>query len=169
MEDFYFYSSVVALVILIVILTLLGITISYGNTTKRYPRNASQCPDYWTADGDYCLYPLPDADANRGSSEYNIFTDTAATDDDIDILRALGSVATNGATSYSGTSFNPDNLRTVKSGNGRLAVRLNNNDASWNSLFTGLTPRCGKRKWALESGIVWDGITNYNGCGDPAN
>jgi hypothetical protein len=165
MEDFYFYAMIVALIILILILTMVGITISYGNSLKRFPLNASQCPDYWTASGDYCRFPGT-GETNRGNSDF-LGSGAAGpypSDPELLILGNLGSVgysAANGSgTSYTGANLTSSNLNTA----GSLFVRMNNNDASWNSIYTGITPRCAKRKWALESGIVWDGITNYNGC-----
>ena len=171
MEDFYFYACIVALIILIVILTMVGITISMGNSTKRYPLNAASCPDYWTVSGDYCIYPSTDG-TNRGSSEFQVSGNPYPTQAEIStVLGNLGSIA---YTAYdrntntgSGTITSGMDITDVASKigiNGALAIRMNNNDASWNAVYKGITPRCAKRKWAMESGIVWDGITNYNGC-----
>ena len=159
MEDFYFYALIVALIILVVLLTMVGITISYGNSLKRFPLNASSCPDYWTASGDYCVFPSSSG-VNRGNPEFLGTVDGShPSAESLLILGNLGSVG------YSSAGTALATLTTNSIGTtGSLYTRMNGNDASWNALYTGITPRCAKRKWALESGIVWDGITNYNGC-----
>jgi hypothetical protein len=161
MEDFYFYAMIVALIILILILTMVGITISYGNSLKRFPLNAAQCPDYWTASGDLCQFPNAQG-TNRGNSEFLGGSDGPyPIQSELDILGNLGAVGYNPAgTALNGASLTITNI----SATGSLYTRMNGNDASWNAIYSGITPRCAKRKWALESGIVWDGVTNYNGC-----
>ena len=166
MEDFYFYAMIVALIILILILTMVGITISYGNSLKRFPLNASSCPDYWTASGDFCQFPNSSG-ANRGNSEFIGGAPAGpypAGQGELAILGNLGSVGYKGADG-TGTLLKGPTLTTSEIGTGgSLYVRMNGNDASWNAIYPGITPRCAKRKWALESGIVWDGVSNYNGC-----
>jgi hypothetical protein len=161
MEDFYFYSIVVALVILIGILTMVGITISKGNKTKVYPPVENECPDYWEQgttgsliDGntkgtavpsDYCKYSLI---TNRGDSRFQAGMKITA--DGVewnDISKNIGG-----------------NTVTDGAGLRQFYVQFQNNDASWNKYYPGLSLRCAKRKWANDRGIVWDGVTNYNGC-----
>jgi hypothetical protein len=39
----------------------------------------------------------------------------------------------------------------------------NFNDPSWNDIiYPGVSGRCSLKKWATDTGIVWDGVTNYN-------
>jgi len=166
MEDFYFYAMIVALIILILILTMVGITISYGNSLKRFPLNASSCPDYWTASGDFCQFPNASG-SNRGNSEF-IGSGQAGPyptgNGELAILGNLGSVGYSTSdgtgTALTGSTLTSTNIST----SGSLYTRMNGNDAEWNAIYSGITPRCAKRKWALESGIVWDGVSNYNGC-----
>jgi hypothetical protein len=158
MEDFYFYTCVVALIVLIIMLTMIGITISYGNQVKIYPPHEKKCPDYWTggddpinatdmsttpAKGDYCRFPDGTTGKNQGN---NVFQAAGAinVDEWTDITSASG-------------------LGGVSAGDKKY-VRFSNNDATWTALYPGLTPRCAKRKWASDRSIVWDGVTNYNGC-----
>jgi len=161
MDDFYFYSIAIALVILIGILTMIGITISKGNKTKIFPPVQNECPDYWEQGtsnsliqgntklnavvSDYCKY----SSANPGDSQFktNIqFNGTVAGTEWIDISTNIGgnSVSNNGIPQY--------------------YIQFQNNDASWNTYYPGVSVRCAKRKWAKDRGIIWDGVTNYNGC-----
>jgi hypothetical protein len=153
MEDFYFYTIVIALIILIGMLTMIGIILSYGNETKVYPPVQNDCPDYWiqatnadvivgntrtgqsTIAGDYCKFPSNNG-TNRGSDDIT----TAA--NWVDVSNSIG------GNFVSGTYY----------------VQMKGNDSKWGNLYPGMTVRCAKQKWALDRGIVWDGVTNYNGC-----
>lgn len=160
MEDFYFYTIVIALIILIVMLTMIGIILSYGNETKVYPPIQNDCPDYWiqatnadiivgntrpgqsTTASDYCKFPT--GGTNKGSDTYNI-TDTSNWPD---ISNSIGGNVVVGNVAVGPTYY----------------VQMKGNDSKWGNLYPGLTVRCAKQKWALDRGIVWDGVTNYNGC-----
>lgn len=172
MEDFYFYACIVALVILILMLTMVGIIISYGQGAQLLPLTAAKCPDYWTPSGDYCLYPPSLNGTNRGSADFINGINNYPADDDTTNLIVLNTKTVNKTGTLNTT---PPTLANIKSKDGvgtegQLYIRMNNNDASWNSAdfysgtFAGLTPRCAKRQWANLNGIVWDGVTNYNGC-----
>jgi hypothetical protein len=157
MEDFYFYTCVVALIILLLMLTMVGITISYGNKIKIFPPTQSSCPDYWAAGKEddisgnmiktgttaenYCKVPKS-IETNSGNSEF--LTNNVPTDWDA-IKTGIGG-------------------NTASTSNGYFYIQLNNSDASWNAVYPGMTVRCAKRKWALDNGITWDGVSNYNGC-----
>jgi hypothetical protein len=39
---------------------------------------------------------------------------------------------------------------------------INFDHTSWAS--TGLSKTCAQKNWANQNGIVWDGVSNYNGC-----
>jgi hypothetical protein len=43
-------------------------------------------------------------------------------------------------------------------------LQLNNNESGWQRIAPGLTTRCAQKQWALNNGIVWDGVSNFNGC-----
>jgi hypothetical protein len=155
MEDFYFYTVAIALVILIIMLAMIGITLSYGNETKVYPPIENDCPDYWVqatdADGiksntrtgdstvptDYCKYPTITG-TNKGSLDGNLYI----ADNWVDISNSIG------GNIVAGTYY----------------IQMRGNDLKWGNLYPGMTVRCAKQKWALDHGIVWDGVTNYNGC-----
>jgi len=164
MDDFYFYACVISLLILIVLLTMIGITISKGNTLKVYPPTQKQCPDYWVEGTNtnlgYCKYPgkaatNPGNTAFAGDFNY-VPGDTNKTE--LDML---------GTRIYTDDPPVTSNASATGSSIKNYYIKFTN-DASWNTIYSnayaGLTPRCAKRKWANDNGIVWDGITNFNGC-----
>jgi hypothetical protein len=162
MEDFYFYTVAIALVILIIMLAMIGITLSYGNETKVYPPIENDCPDYWvqatntdningqtrtgdsTVPTDYCKYPAITG-TNKGSVDGNLYIAGSMSNNWADISNSIGGI---GGNLVSGTCY----------------IQMKGNDPKWGNLYPGMTVRCAKQKWALDRGIVWDGVTNYNGC-----
>lgn len=155
MEDFYFYTIVIALIILIIMLTMIGIILSYGNETKVFPPVQNDCPDYWvqandsdmikgntrvgdsSTASDYCKFPNMNG-TNKGNAAGNLYITSNWTE----ISNSIG------GNLYAGTYY----------------IQMKGNDVKWGNLYPGLTVRCAKQKWALDRGIVWDGVTNYNGC-----
>jgi hypothetical protein len=173
MDDFYFYACVIALIILIILLAMIGIAISYSKKLLIYPPTYKNCPDYWT-EGDgttgngqpgYCLFPNEASYRNRGDTDFtdngNKALPSSSDYADLNELDYLAYTATSNGIPVSISDSNKGNIT-------KYFVKMNGNDASWNTIYddayTGLTARCAKRKWAIDNGIVWDGITNYNGC-----
>ena len=167
MEDFYFYACVIAFIILIVCLTMIGITISYGNSLKLFPSIQKPCPDYWTegTDGDagYCLYPGK-SQTNPGHSEFAGADPKVPSVDDAVELNKLGTRVYATSADKEVIPYASANRTTLD----RYYIQLNGNDDTWNAIYgnayASMTPICAKRKWANDNGIIWDGITNYNGC-----
>ena len=48
MDIFYIVVSSIAIIVLILILTVIGLMMKYQNHVDVYPPFQSQCPDYWT-------------------------------------------------------------------------------------------------------------------------
>lgn len=176
MDDFYFYACVIALIILIVLLTLIGIAISASKQLIIYPPTFKNCPDYWT-EGDgtegnakpgYCLYPTEISYRNRGNMEFQDNVNKKLPNvSDIGNLHALSFMAYDTGNNAIPTAIMDEAIRLPESAS-KFYIKMNENDASWNTIYgnayVGKTVRCAKRQWANENGIVWDGITNYNGC-----
>ena len=153
---------------------MIGIAISYSKKLLIYPPTYKNCPDYWT-EGDgtpgngkpgYCLYPNVSTYRNRGNSDFNTSDGyPVPNDEDVTGLSELSYMTyINGSNAEGNIASLNNNNNTVT----KLYIKMNGNDASWNKIYSnsyaGLTARCAKRKWAIDNGIVWDGITNYNGC-----
>ena len=41
---------------------------------------------------------------------------------------------------------------------------INSNEEAVTSTADAGDTRCDKRKWAIDNGIMWSGVSNYNGC-----
>ena len=135
MDTFYLIVSAIALVILILILAYVGMRLRNHNITQAFPPNAYSCPDYWTVDGSNCIVPR-NGKKNTGGI-YNMAGDLLLTPSNTPGLNT-------DTTKYSGS------------------VYLDITNTGWTA--AGKSTDCRKKKWADERGLMWDGITNYNGC-----
>jgi hypothetical protein len=66
--DFYTIVIIVAVVLLIISLTFIGLLITHVNSTSKYPASYSTCPDYWSFDGNKCN--SNGLNTNNGLSSY---------------------------------------------------------------------------------------------------
>jgi len=56
--SFYFIVLIIAIIILILALTSVGLLISRLNASKKFPPSATNCPDYWVINTDgSCTIP----------------------------------------------------------------------------------------------------------------
>lgn len=139
MESFYLIVLGIAIVMLILVLTGIGLLMRTQIASTVYPPMANTCPDGWTigADGS-CT--IPSSGSNMGFiNPTRPYNNVAA------IQTSL--IATNKKDgpypSFTADSFNPT-------------------DAAWSS--NKLSAVCQQKKWANTNNIVWDGISNYNSC-----
>jgi hypothetical protein len=183
MEDFYFYTLVVAVVLLIIMLTMIGITMSYKNSLQSFPPTDNKCPDYWEIAPDgYCQYPgsgTATKAINYGNDEFidsnakKLLHDTVTLNyKDTTGGNLLAKVSNNStytsAINVADKTAAKTTIGDTGSGDGFLYLKLNNDDDRWQKIetnaYAGLSTRCAKKKWAQKYGLHWDGITNYNGC-----
>lgn len=67
MDNFYTIVIFVAVVALILVLTYVGIVMTYGEGTTAYPPQSTTCPDHWVIDEEKnCIIPGSD-DKNTGT------------------------------------------------------------------------------------------------------
>jgi hypothetical protein len=138
MEPFYYYVSVAVLVVLIVVLTFLGISMTRMKSLDVYPPMQNACPDYWDISGTsgFCGFPAQ-GQKNRG---------------DIAVLEADKNKIDSGVSWYS--------TLDVKDGKW-----INFGDPNrWSALYPSLNTVCAKKRWAENNGVVFDSVTNYSGC-----
>jgi hypothetical protein len=142
METFYIIVLSIATTLLILILTYFGIILrNKSKTTAAYPpKPPNTCPDYWAiaADGKSCSLPDP---KNPGSKNV-------------------------------GSTYGPDNTtvnlnKTNTPGYGLTGYlstpSVNFADQGWTA--GGKASACTQKSWANSYGVMWDGVSNYNGCG----
>ena len=140
MDTFYVIVSVIAVIILIIIFSSIGVMLKYSSTNNIYPPTANTCPEYWNIDSsNNCIIPTSDSNNPNKGTLYRdngiIYLTTDSTD-------TSGKIYTPGYDSNSGT--------------------INFSDVNWSS--EGKTAVCYKKEWASKNSIEWDGISNYNAC-----
>jgi len=131
-----FYSIVlsIAILLLILILTYVGLTMQNTSNSKVvFPPVEAKCPDYWDYTGNACVIPTVGS-VNVGS-----------------VYDVNGTILLNTDTTYGLTGNTTEGNSYIDFAN-----------PAWNS--QGLSGVCQKQKWASLYGIQWDGVSNYNSC-----
>jgi hypothetical protein len=142
MDLFYIIVLVIAFMILIIILVLVGMTINTASTKgKSFPPVMNNCPDYWEYSNDFsgCVVP--------NSNQTNIGT----------IYDKTGILSIN--------QGNSPGLKNVGNAGNMLSTSgwvIDFNDAEWRK--GGVSPVCNQKIWANTNSLMFDGISNYNGC-----
>ena len=140
-----FYTIVlsVAIILLIIILTYIGLRMASDNKVKvAYPPNKMTCPDLWKMeeeDGSIkCVIPeYTEESTNNNGSLYN----------NADQLKPTVSSA---------PGFSEKNES--------LGARFDFSTPGWAGYKPGFSADCSKRAWSIAHNIIWDGLTNYNAC-----
>lgn len=140
MDRFYLIVILIALLALIGILTYVGVLMTYyRDKDTTYPPVAASCPDFWEVDENKnCRIPARnDSAVNMGDVYIKNEQDLANVTYDLQLNKA--------------NTFGLD---------------LNNNTINFEHVGWGRSGEttCKKQAWANQYGLVWDGITNYNGC-----
>ena len=153
MDPFYTYVSIGAVVILIVVLISFGVMMSELHSTVLFPPTYQKCPDMWVVDDitGGCIVPSGAAAKNRGLLNTSTSTPFATTSS------GDGTLA---ASSSDSKSFS---LLDSTSSSSNAVLKLNDSNTI-SSLYPAISDRCSKKQWALNNGVVWDGVSNYNAC-----
>ena len=138
MESFYLIVLGIAIVMLILVLTGIGLLMRTQTASSVYPPMANTCPDGWTIGADGSCN-IPASGPNMGF----IIAGTPYTDAVIKDSLVASNKKDGPYASFSANSFSPT-------------------DAAWSS--NKLSAVCQQKKWANTNNIVWDGISNYNSC-----
>ena len=138
MESFYLIVLGIAIVMLILVLTGIGLLMRTQTASSVYPPMANTCPDGWTIAADGSCN-IPSTGPNMGF----IIAGTPYTTGVIQNSLIASNKKDGPYTSFSANSFSPT-------------------DAAWSS--NKLSAVCQQKKWANTNNIVWDGISNYNSC-----
>ena len=135
MDGFQITILIIAAVILILILAVVGVVMSKNVRSSVYPPSSLSCPDYWQLNSDgTCQIP-------------------------VDTTGAGATIGVNKGTWDGSTVDGTKSLPGLNSGAGTV----NFNDSNWGSVGSS-SATCAQQKWANKYGILWDGISNYNGC-----
>jgi hypothetical protein len=68
-DSFYTIVMGIAIVVLILVLTYIGIVMTYYKSKTNYPPVSATCPDYWSVatDGSSCIIPVGKKNAGNAS------------------------------------------------------------------------------------------------------
>jgi len=140
MQTFHIIVLSIAVIILIILLTFIGIIMGRQKSSVAFPPTSNTCPDFWqvSTDGKSCIIPNYNS-INAGK----LYT---------------GSII---STDLMNPAIVPGFSQTTDSKN-KTVYSVDFNDAGWSG--TGVQGICSKRKWANNYKIQWDGISNYTAC-----
>ena len=138
MPSFYLIAVIIAVVLLILCLTGVGILMKYQNAGQVFPPAAQVCPDGWTIDVSTCGVKI-------GTTPNN---------------GRLGSIKYSDLSANSPYQLNSYSLPA----NYLISSTIGDADISVNfTLPAKIWTTCQQKNWANKYGIEWDGISNYNG------
>lgn len=142
MDSFYLTVASIAVIILILMLTYVGVLLYYTKASDVFPPMRNQCPDYWElTDSGKCRFPKAVASKNRGNLK---ISKTPGEEWKID--KSAEPRLVNIITDTAGSSdFNMDHTE-------------------WDNLYGKKGELCNKKFWATLNGISWDGVSNTNQC-----
>jgi hypothetical protein len=135
MEWFHIIVLTVALVILILLLTFIGLLMSNQKNNLSYPPTYNTCPDYWSisTDGSNCIIPSYSSNLNIG-------------------------LLYSGPTTLNSSVSTTPGFTSITDANNNVINQINFNNSKWQGSV------CNQKIWAVNNNIVWDGISNYNSC-----
>jgi hypothetical protein len=153
MEPFYTYVSIGAVVILVLVLIAFGVMMSQLHSSDLFPPTYQTCPDMWVVDDATggCVVPSSGTAKNKGLLSTSSATPFATT------TSGDGSLSAGAADTQSYA------LLDLTSSNSKALLKLNDSNII-SQLYPAISDRCSKKQWALNNGVVWDGVTNYNAC-----
>jgi hypothetical protein len=144
MDVFYIIVLSIAIILLIVVLTFIGIKMkdSAGNAAP-YPPSSLPCPDYWVqttdASGNNICYIPPYVPAGGSVMPSN-----------------TGKIYDNKGRNTLTSSAKPIPGYNIYDNT------INFNDPGWNT--AGMSSTCAQKSWANNNSLQWDGISNFNNC-----
>jgi len=137
METFYIIVLSIAITILILLLTFYGVYMNSAikNTAAYPPAPAPTCPDYWSvAANGKCKLPTPSTNPRTN----------------------LGMI-------YGGTVNGRNTLNTNNTpGYNSEDKTIDFSSKDWSK--GGTSSICNQKLWANTINVMWDGVSNYNGC-----
>lgn len=153
METFYIIVLSVAISILILLLAFYGLFMnsSIKNTASYPPLPAPTCPDYWSVATDgSCKIPTASPTSKNLGSLFPIKVDSSnkpmQNPDGSPVYGAIILTKTN----------TPGFDSTAPPG------KVDFSHKDWSK--GGTSALCNQKAWANGANVMWDGVSNYNGC-----
>jgi hypothetical protein len=138
--DFYGIVIIIATCFLIICLIIMGIIMQKMDNQNPYPPVINPCPDNWLVKGNVCGIP---SNNNIGNILQNKTTFLIETHGISDLTNGPTQIGTNVTAPTGGTAI------------------VDFTHADWGKSGSSI---CGKKTWATNYGITWDGISNNIGC-----
>ena len=132
--SFYVYVIIIMLIVLTISLVGMGVMITKEDTNMKYPPTTNTCPDYWNVD--MCGNCIFPGMGKRNSGTY-----------------AKDALLANKPPFPI--------LNTYLDPSGQWV--FNSTSTQWTAA-TGMSTICAQQDWAKTSGVLWDGVSNYNSC-----
>lgn len=156
MDSYVKYLIFVGLFVTTITIILFFVMYNYSDPKRQWPPVSNTCPDYWTikheADGPVCYDTLrmsPNDDTGAVFNPNTVLPNNTVTAE----LTEWGGIPANGATTAYNSAGGTTNSLSVITRNGK--TRNFGTASEW-------ATHCGKREWADNNGLTWDGITNSN-------
>jgi hypothetical protein len=159
MDNFEKIVMGIALVLLILALTVMGISMAKHNGTRPVP---AACPDFW-----YSSYYEPCSASPNGCCPDGV---TAANDDGSSCNATPCNLTTNGCCADGVTAMPDDSSKCPVAASKCYNIHeLGENtvvSADFTSdMYMGTQGLCNKQTWAKTNGLNWDGVSNVpNAC-----
>jgi hypothetical protein len=148
MFSFYTIVTIIAIVLLVIALTIIGISITNNSRTNTFPDYQYSCPDFWTLSDDNktCMAP-------PGINNPTIATLKPKKPADQQLFPNMNSIRPDqdspAIQNYKAKGIELNTNNTIKS--------IDISDATWPAL-------CSKVAWATTNNILWDGVGQTNSC-----
>lgn len=143
MDSFYLIIVIIAVIVLIIALTFIGLTLKKTIQESSLTIHQNPCPDYWklSDDGTKCIIPYGDDPKNLG-----ILTLSGDKYDLVDNSMNEFTRKIRGNVSVSDASY----------------YAIDMNAASWTTAsgYNGMSLSCAHKQWATDLNIAWDGVSN---------
>ena len=145
MDSFYLTVASIAVIILILMLTYVGVLLFFTKSSDVYPPMRNQCPDYWKLDDNgKCIFPKVLSSKNRGQLKTVANYDWKIAGTETRLFETPNPIVTTDSTKEI-SSFNMDSPK-------------------WDNLYGKKGELCNKKYWAVLNKISWDGVSNTNQC-----
>lgn len=134
----------IAVTLLIIILAVIGVLLIKNKKNLIFPPTSLPCPNYWQLNADgTCSIPVATPMPNNAGAVSSQYMDSY-------IPVNIGS--------WDRKTYNGKPLPGLDA----TGYSINFSHNGWGSSSYSAT--CAKRDWAKKAGIIWDGVSNYNGC-----
>lgn len=148
MSNFYLITVIIAVIILIIALTFIGLALKKSIQDNAVTVYSNPCPDYWKLqDGEKAKCLIPTTTGGK-------------------IAQNIGALTLSGQYDLSDNSMNSitryirDSAPITTTDGSYYVMDINSSKWTDASGYAGYSFSCAHKKWANDLGISWDGVSN---------